>query len=238
MTKLEDFLIQYSLSPPQSWDNTGLLIDCQSPCDRIFLTIDVTPSVIAECIEKNINFILSYHPVIFNKLHRIEKSYIELIKNNISVYSIHTALDRKMCTYLCESLNAKATTIEDSYLIGNTRDTVKQVLIKCKEMTGNRAIRYALADSHTMEHVPESIIIGVGSAQTVFKNFVSDSLIITGEMGHHDMLFYKSNGCSVVLMEHSNCERIYLKRFKKDLESGGFQVEISEKDADPVSFFI
>lgn len=237
MDNFNRFLAQYDLVTPQSWDNTGLLIDSNSNPNTIFLTIDVTPLVIQECINKNHKFILSYHPVIFAKLSRISSNYIALIQNNISVYSIHTALDKKMCLFLCHKLKADPICVEDSFLVCNSKDTIKIILEKCKAMTGKKAIRYVLSDGHSIDHIPSSIIIGVGAAQDSFKAHIKDSLIITGEMRHHDMLFYKSNGCSVVLMEHSNCERIYFEKFKTDLEDYGFKVEVSEFDVDPVEFY-
>ncbi len=80
----------------QSWDNTGLLIgDANAAVKKILLTIDITQDVIKEAKKSNCNFIISYHPVIWDGLKTVEKDSVvyELVKNNISVYSIHTALD-------------------------------------------------------------------------------------------------------------------------------------------------
>ncbi|HAL44880.1 MAG TPA: Nif3-like dinuclear metal center hexameric protein [Phycisphaerales bacterium] len=80
----------------QSWDNTGLLVgDENETVKKILITIDITKDVLKEAKKTGCNFIISYHPVIWDGLKTVEKDSIVygLIKNNISVYSIHTALD-------------------------------------------------------------------------------------------------------------------------------------------------
>ena len=64
------------------------------------VTLDTTSNVIDEALDKNCNLIISYHPIIFNDLKKVtsdagyvQKSIIKAVKNNISVYAIHTSLD-------------------------------------------------------------------------------------------------------------------------------------------------
>ena len=98
--KIKDCIKQIeNIAPPslaQSWDNTGLLVgDGNSTVKNILLTIDVTPDVIKEAKKLGYNFIVSYHPVIWDGLKKIVSGSVvyELIQSGISVYSIHTALD-------------------------------------------------------------------------------------------------------------------------------------------------
>ena len=81
------------------WDNVGLLIgDPRKDVKNILLTIDTTKEVLAEAKREKIDLIISYHPVIWDGLKKIttnDSTYVvyELIRSNIAVYSIHTALD-------------------------------------------------------------------------------------------------------------------------------------------------
>jgi dinuclear metal center YbgI/SA1388 family protein len=83
----------------QDWDNVGLLIgDVRKNVKNILLTIDITSDVIAEAKKAKTDLIVSYHPVIWDGLKKITtegpgRAVYELIRNNISVFSIHTALD-------------------------------------------------------------------------------------------------------------------------------------------------
>ena len=87
------------LSLAQDWDNVGLLIgDAEKNVKRILLTIDITADVVAEAKRLKSDLIVSYHPVIWDGLKKITtegpSSIVhELIRHNIAVFSIHTAMD-------------------------------------------------------------------------------------------------------------------------------------------------
>jgi dinuclear metal center YbgI/SA1388 family protein len=98
--KIKDIISQIEkLAPPklaQSWDNTGLLVgDGNSVVKKILLTIDITQDVVKEAKQAGCNFILSYHPVIWDGLKSVTKDSVvyEIVHSGISVYSMHTALD-------------------------------------------------------------------------------------------------------------------------------------------------
>ncbi|MFA5252592.1 MAG: Nif3-like dinuclear metal center hexameric protein [Phycisphaerae bacterium] len=80
----------------QDWDNVGLLIgDPQQNIKNILLTIDITKDVLAEAKRSRTDLIISYHPVIWDGLRKINEDNIvyDLIQAGIAVFSIHTALD-------------------------------------------------------------------------------------------------------------------------------------------------
>ena len=83
----------------QSWDNVGLLIgDARKNVKNILLTIDITGDVLAEAKRLKTDLIISYHPVIWDGLKKITADgtagvIYELIRSEIAVFSIHTALD-------------------------------------------------------------------------------------------------------------------------------------------------
>lgn len=83
----------------QSWDNVGLLVgDGERRVKNVLLTIDVTQAVIAEASRLKADLILSYHPVIWDGLKQVRPDgpsgiVYELIRSDIAVFSIHTALD-------------------------------------------------------------------------------------------------------------------------------------------------
>ena len=89
------------ISIAEDFDNVGLLVgDLNSEVKNILVTLDTTLNVVDEALDKDCNLIVSYHPIIFNSLKKIttdsgyvQKSLIKAVKNNISVYAIHTSLD-------------------------------------------------------------------------------------------------------------------------------------------------
>ena len=83
----------------QEWDNVGLLIgSADKAVKRVLLTIDITEDVLAEAKRLKTDLILSYHPVIWDGLKKINACgpssvVYGLIRSDIAVFSIHTALD-------------------------------------------------------------------------------------------------------------------------------------------------
>ena len=85
----------------EKWDNVGLMLGSNNnEVSRVLVCLDVTTNVVEEAIAKNVNLIVSHHPLIFKPLKNIDyttdfKSRIirNLIKNDISVISFHTNLD-------------------------------------------------------------------------------------------------------------------------------------------------
>jgi putative NIF3 family GTP cyclohydrolase 1 type 2 len=67
---------------------------------------------------------------------------------------------------------------------------------------------------------------------------VKADLYLTGEMQHHDVLDAVHEGTHVVLCDHSNTERGYLKMFADKLAvqlcGGNVEVVLSQADRDPL----
>ena len=84
----------------EDFDNVGLLIgDANAEISGILVCHDALESVIEEAITKKCNLVLCFHPILFAPIKKItganyvEKAIIKAIKNDIAIYSIHTALD-------------------------------------------------------------------------------------------------------------------------------------------------
>ena len=65
----------------------------------VLVTLDTLEETVDEAIEKKCNLIVSFHPIIFTGLKKLNgNSYVErvvlkAIKNDIAIYATHTALD-------------------------------------------------------------------------------------------------------------------------------------------------
>lgn len=81
-------------------DNVGLQVGSpEMPVHKILLTLDLNEEIIEECINKNIDLIISHHPLLYSPLKSINSNDIRgkliyrLINNSISLISAHTNLD-------------------------------------------------------------------------------------------------------------------------------------------------
>ncbi len=110
-----NFLDSYApLKYSEDFDNTGLIVgDKNANVNGIIICLDSTKEVVQEAIESNSNLIISFHPIIFNGIKQlspgnyVNDSIILALKNNISIFTIHTALDNSnmgVSMKLCEVL--------------------------------------------------------------------------------------------------------------------------------------
>jgi dinuclear metal center YbgI/SA1388 family protein len=99
MTVTEIIAVLEEIAPPslaEPWDNVGLLVgDSTKSVCRCLLTIDYTSGVAEEARSAGCEFVISYHPPIFEGLKRLHASSLifQTIRDGIAVYSPHTALD-------------------------------------------------------------------------------------------------------------------------------------------------
>ena len=104
MTKIKE-VIKYletiaPLAYQESYDNSGLLTGIKEEnVTGVLITLDSTEEIIQEAIDTNCNLVIAHHPIIFSGLKKItgknyvERTLIKAIKNDISIYAIHTNLD-------------------------------------------------------------------------------------------------------------------------------------------------
>ncbi|WP_461534078.1 Nif3-like dinuclear metal center hexameric protein [Sinomicrobium sp.] len=90
----------YPRAYAEEFDNTGLLVGApETTVSGILVTHDTLEDIVDEAIEKDCNLIVSFHPIIFSGLKKlngssyVERTVIKAVKNDIAIYAIHTALD-------------------------------------------------------------------------------------------------------------------------------------------------
>ncbi|MGM9841938.1 MAG: Nif3-like dinuclear metal center hexameric protein [Candidatus Limisoma sp.] len=84
----------------ESYDNSGLQAgDVALDCSGVLLTLDVTEQTVDEAIERNLNLIISHHPLLFKPVKQISpdsavgRILMKAIRHGIAIYSAHTSLD-------------------------------------------------------------------------------------------------------------------------------------------------
>jgi len=82
----------------ESWDNVGLLIgDRSGPVRRMMICLDLTVPVVRAARARRADFVLAYHPPIFDPLKSVladrHPVIYQAIRAGLAVYAIHTAYD-------------------------------------------------------------------------------------------------------------------------------------------------
>jgi dinuclear metal center YbgI/SA1388 family protein len=109
------------LNYAEDFDNVGLLLGQYSTkVTGVLVTLDTLEETVDEAIAKKCNLIISFHPIIFSGLKKINgNSYVErvvlkAIRNNIAIYATHTALDNSkngVSAKMCEMIGLENTQI-------------------------------------------------------------------------------------------------------------------------------
>ena len=245
-----------------SWDNVGLLLEPTATDPQIstgFLTIDLNEAVLQEAIECGAQMIVSYHPILFAGVKSITQSnahtrmLLKAIGHEISIYSPHTALDAVVGgvnDWLLESLGGvdNVVAIEPAPMdvsptgmgrSGTLKNplTLEEVIPRLKAYLSLPTLRVAATPHHASGQRISSLAVCPGAGGSLLADLSNHDLVITGELRHHDVLGLNARGCSVILTEHTNCERGYLPRLQAQL-TGQLGSEttwrISTVDQDPL----
>lgn len=120
------------LSYAEDFDNVGLLIgNYATEVTGVLVTLDTLEQTIDEAIKKKCNLIVSFHPIIFGGLKKIngnnyvERVVLKAIQHNIAIYATHTALDNSnngVSAKMCEVLG-----LENPHVLLPKRGVIKKL---------------------------------------------------------------------------------------------------------------
>lgn len=252
------------LSYAEKWDNVGLLIQPSSDqveIQKILLTNDLTEKVMIEAVECKANMIISYHPPIFQGLKRLtmaswkERIVIQCLENRIALYSPHTVWDsvaNGTSEWLARSLPISSivpaipNAANQEFGAGRICQvdgllTLREAIERIKKYTGLNDVRVAVSLNGNLDSTIKKFACCPGSGASVLKEITTPiNLFITGEMSHHELLDAAANNVHVIMLNHSNSERGYLKVFSNIfniLTSNSIEILISKADEDPLNTY-
>ncbi len=121
------------LSYAEEFDNVGLIVgDKTNALTGVMVTLDTTEAVVEESVKNNCNLVVSFHPIIFNGLKRlngtnyVERTVMKAISHGVAIYAIHTALDNSI-----KGVNAaisKQIGLEDCKILIPKSDVLKKLI--------------------------------------------------------------------------------------------------------------
>lgn len=209
------------------FDNVGLLVG--DPCaevNKAVVALDCTPSAVSTALKNGCQLIITHHPVIFNPLKRVlaGSAVYEVIKNGISIISMHTNLDVGIggvndCLSSVLTLNnVTKVAADDGYLL-NTGELSSplypdDLAVYIKEKLGG-AVKYV-----GLEKQIKRVLLCSGSGGsyvTEVKKHNCDALI-TSDVKHNQFLDAERLGVSLFDAGHFNTEDVVTEPLKQMLE--------------------
>jgi len=243
------------LKQAEDFDNVGLLIgDYNTSVTGVLVTLDTLEETIDEAVAKNCNLIISFHPIIFSGLKKINgNSYVErvvlkAIQNNIAIYATHTALDNSkvgVSAKMCEVLGMKNYKIllpKDNMSIGMgmigelTQPMQEDEFLNYTKMKFNSGcVRHSKTRGKSIHRV--AVLGGSGSFAISKAIKEKADVYISADFKYHD--FFKAEG-KILLIDVGHYES---EQFTKNLlveyltkKFTSFAVILSEKSTNPIYY--
>lgn len=229
---------KYPVEDACDFDNVGLLVgDGNETVKKVLVCLDADISAVKEAINVGANLIVTHHPVIFDALKSVTDGniLIPIIKNNISVISMHTNFDvgvGGVNDILCSLLplkNVKKFKASDGYILNYAETDISDpdlLADKIKKVLGF-SVRYVAG------RPIKKLLVCSGSG----GNFIGDAVsggfdaLITADVKHNHFIEAINSGISLFDAGHYATENICVKPLTELLKKE-FPVDVYSYEPD------
>ena len=185
-------------------DKIGIQIHSGSlEVDQVLIAYEITPDVITEALQNNVDTILTFHPLIFSPLQtitqdeRVGRLTTLLIRNKISVISLHTRFD--VYPQGTSYLFAKALELSDIKPLFRDLENVNYGMGASGKYTKNISVQDLLSKIYKITNAPirfskskknyiKSVAIIGGSGTSFLQSVMKESYdaFITADISYHN----------------------------------------------------
>ncbi|MBO4996518.1 MAG: Nif3-like dinuclear metal center hexameric protein [Lachnospira sp.] len=240
------------------WDNVGLLVGRkEQEVHSIMVALDASMEVIEQAIEKQVDMLITHHPMIFGSIKTVNedtlvgRKILSLVENHMCYYAMHTNFDimGSMADLAAERLGLLQTspleiTCEDENgLQGIGRIGYLEQEIALKDLTQQVKQAFALDKLMvygSLEKKVNYIAISPGSGRSMIREALQRGVqvLITGDIGHHEGLDAAEEGLCIIDATHYGLEYIFTSFIKEYLKKQDFDVVVKESDVSSPCQFV
>ena len=234
-----------------SWDNVGLLAGSkEKEVKNIVVCLDLSEKLIEKAISLKADLIVSHHPLIFSPIKNVTdetsvgKRLVSLIKNDISYIALHTNYDiaagcmsdlvAERIGLRGEPLEKTASMEEEDVGIGKVGDLEKH--LKISEIAKLVKERFNLPHLRIFDggedRLLSRIAISPGSGKGMYKAAYEKraSLLISGDISHHDAIDALELGVATIDAGHYGLEHIFIADMAQRLRDMDKAFNVFEED--------
>ncbi|HHY83048.1 MAG TPA: Nif3-like dinuclear metal center hexameric protein [Clostridiales bacterium] len=238
------------MAPPElaePWDNVGLIIGSEKAAvNRVMVTLDITADVLKDAMNKNVDLIISHHPVLFHSIKSINDctaagaQLLSLLRSGISVYTAHTNLDKARegtddtLAELLGLIDVRPLKTEADPLaasrpsfgrIGYLPEKVKlqSFLESIKTRLRTRSVDYIGDPGKEIKVVASCAGAGGDLIETASKK--GADLFITGEVKYHEALPVLDGTMALAAMGHYETENPAMARLIQRLQNAVYALQ-------------
>lgn len=225
----------------ETWDNIGMLVGTnEREIKSIYIALDPTDEVINDAISKNVDLLLTHHPLIFKPLKSVTnedfigRRIISLIKSNITYYTMHTNFDVSVMAdlaadYLKLSNIEILEKIDENHGIGKIGNLPKEMTLDelCQYIKDVFSIEFLKVFGNREEKI-KKVVIMPGSGKSYIKNTIQShaEVMITGDIDHHEGIDALASGLTIIDAGHYGIEHIFVKYMKEYINSNFNEIKV------------
>ncbi len=211
----------FALAAP--WDNCGLLVDCGGETDKILFALDATVPVLEEAQRCGCGIVVTHHPAIFSPLKRFSQGdpALEAARRGLSLIAAHTCFDAAaggVNDLLCDLFRVQDR--EEFAGIGRMGglrfDGARELAAYVRERLGCGPVRY-VDGGGAIRRV--GVIGGAGGDFAAQAKQAGLDALITGECKHHEALYAKQAGLTLVAAGHYETENPAVEALRRSVEA-------------------
>ena len=246
----------YPLELAMDWDNSGFLLGrSDKEVKNVLVVLDITNEVLEYAETKDIDLIVSHHPIIFSALKRVTDetllgNYIlKILKNDICVIAMHTNFDIAkggMADICSERLGLSNTCVfEITNICDGEELGVGKIGDLKKDMSLDELIELVKA-KFNLKHVSvfgreninskiRRVAISPGSGKGMYKYAIKRAdVLITGDITHHEGLDAINEGICIIDATHYGLEHVFTEKIVNDLKKYSELNVFEFKNTNPV----
>lgn len=245
----------------EDWDNVGFQVgNISKTVGKVMVCLEVTDAIIEEAIDKNVDLIITHHPLIFAPLKAltntdpVQNRIRILIQNDINLYAAHTNLDSTkggLNDYLAKIIGVEnvealiSDKSEDDYGLGrigylSERLPLSELIEVVKKKLNLKFVKF----TGDLERKVNKIAFCTGAGASLINDAIKNGcdVLITGDVKYHEALVAEDHRLAVIDAGHFETENIYCKELKRILdlkfEERDYDVQVieAEKVNSPLKF--
>jgi dinuclear metal center YbgI/SA1388 family protein len=246
---------RYPQESAAAWDHVGLVTGIvDSPVTKALFTVDVTIEIVEEAINMGASLIVAHHPLLFKPLDSVANTdsgrvLVELIKNDIALFTAHTNADVAWPGVSDAIADAFGVKVDENVTL--TADGVGRIgsiaphrlsefSQKIFSVLPKTSSGIRVAGDVTSEITRVAICGGAGDSLLDSVAKTDADVYITSDLRHHVAQdFVRTTQKALIDISHWASESLWLEPaamlLKKDIaECGGnLEVEVSQICTDP-----
>ena len=248
---------KYPYCIQEDYDNSGIMADCGRDAEKIIVSLDITNSVVDYAVSQGAQLIVSHHPIIFKPVRSIyyNSPLQRLLCAGISAISAHTnydiydsgvndALASKLALQNIEPVfkvsDKPVNGVMRKNFIGRAGDLPREMTpaefaaYTSLKLRGRTAIEYVDGGRPVRR-----VAVGGGACGEFIFECQENGIdaFVTGECKHHEMIYARENGITLIPAGHYATENVALEALAGTLRQGFPDVEVLvTRIDDPVSY--